>query len=685
MTSLKIIPNFEKKTAKFEGTIAGGERVRVEISDVNKYIGGLNSLRLRAVGSQGETLAQFPFENSGDTWVQEAGKIICELNLNTDKLLEAVPPASRVMVLFVLDDGGNEVLYFKSFCAVDHWPRKVGEEEPVDLGGYADFVKDATESIASAEVAIEKASENAMNASKNAEEAAKNAKEAVATVEKIEKGFDAKADNTALEAEAQRATGVEATLGNAIAAETQRAQEAEAALRGTVDGKVQSVNGKTGEVLLDASDVGALPLVEDANSNKTAVTIGDRKGNVGRNSLANGNGVEASGGYSHAEGYATTAAGGYSHAEGCSTTAAGDYSHAEGFSAYTKEQDIYAFVWNGDGMRPAPYESHGSGTFNISPFGGLEGFYIGEQTLASILTNKADKVANATSGNLAALDENGNLTDSGMTLRDFAVAKSLAPAFVPYNPYEVGDLCTSFDNEENHRGTWLYKCILATDGSQLTMPEIDPTHWALATVEDVLAALRQAVDGKVDVVEGKGLSSNDYTNEDKAKLGTAYTPANPPPPPDLSGYATKVAVEQVQGSVDSVSSAYESVSSALTVINNKADAALPRYQFVDSGVVDGVVTVEPYTDALLNHNGTAFRVEVGEGYTGYIRDCVLAVACDGTTDAPTITWPTNFHPRTDAETDFACASGLNIYWISEYEQGQFVVAGWHETAGGSAV
>ena len=135
MTSLKITPNFEKKTAKFEGTIAGGERVRVEISDVNGYIGGLNSLRLRAVGSQGETLAQFPFENSEDAWVQEVGKIICELNLNTDKLLEAVPPASRAMILFVLDDGKNEVLYFKSFCAVDHWPRKVGEEEPIGSGG----------------------------------------------------------------------------------------------------------------------------------------------------------------------------------------------------------------------------------------------------------------------------------------------------------------------------------------------------------------------------------------------------------------------------------------------------------------------------------------------------------------------------------------------------------------------
>ena len=278
--------------------------------------------------------------------------------------------------------------------------------------------------------------------------------------------LEAKADKTELEAETQRATGVEATLGNAITAEAQRAQEAEAALRGTVDGKV-------------------------------------------------------------------------------------------------------------------------------------------------------DKVANATSGNLAALDSNGNLADSGKAIGDFALAESLAP-FFELRAYEVGDLCTSFDNDEQHKGTWLYKCILATDGSQPTWPETDPTHWALATVEDLLTALRTAlagkadasslapvatsgnygdlrgrpgnvsafandagyltahqswsdvkpsggitasdlaaavqtslgkadtalqahqdISGKVDKEAGKGLSTNDYTNEDKAKLGTAYTPDNPPPAPDLSGYATK--------------------------------------------------------------------------------------------------------------------------------------------------
>ena len=159
-----------------------------------------------------------------------------------------------------------------------------------------------------------------------------------------------------------------------------------------------------------AAQVGAVPLVGDVNGKKTAVTIGSRNVVVGSNSLANGDGVEASGVYSHAEGSATTAAGVYSHAEGSATTAAGDYSHAEGVVttaagdyshaegafAKTKEQDSYAFAWSGDSERDEldpydRYESHGPGTFNINPVGGLNGFWIGEQTLAGILALKADK------------------------------------------------------------------------------------------------------------------------------------------------------------------------------------------------------------------------------------------------------------------------------------------------------
>ena len=625
MTSLKITPNFEKKTAKFEGTIAGGERVRVEISDVNAYIGGLNSLRLRAVGSQGETLAQFPFENSKDTWVQENGKIICELNLNTDKLLEAVPPASRAMILFVLDDGGNEVLYFKSFYAVDHWPRKVGEEEPVDLGGYADFVKDATESIASAEAAIEKASKNAMNASENAEEAAKNAKEAVATAKKIESSLSTKADKTALADEVARATQSEAQIDGKIntiiaddAGKSARTIAAEEVAKVVADAPADFDTLKEIAEYIESDKTGAAQMVTKIDANANAISAEAQRAQDAEAALRQA-----------VEGKVDVVEG-----KGLS---ANDYTDAE--------KSKLAGIAAGAQVNPTP----------IAPVNATEsGMFADAYWTKQDLAGKADRVANATSGNLAAIDSNGNLTDSGMALRDFAVAESLAPAFVAGVAYEVGDLCTSFDNDEQHKGAWLYKCILATDGSQPTSPEIDPTHWALATVGDLLAALRQAVEGKVDVVEGKGLSTNDYTNEDKAKLGKAYTPDNPPPAPDLSGYATK-------------------------------DAALPRYYFTILEVVGGVLTVPPYTSACIPGSPeTAFTIAVGEGNSMYLRDCILCVVCGDV--APTITWPANFHPRTDAVTDFACVAGaMNVYWISEYAQGEFAVAGWQATAGGSAV
>ena len=112
------------------------------------------------------------------------------------------------------------------------------------------------------------------------------------------------------------------------------------------------------------------------------------------------------------------------------------------------------------------------------------------------------------------------------------------------------------------------------------------------------------------------------------------------------------------------------------------DSALPRYPFVDAAIVDGVVTVAPFANAKLTSDGTAFTVAVG-GTSEYMRDCVLRVECGET--APTITWGANFHPRTDAETDFKCEAGKrNIYWITEHAEGEFAVAGWQATTGGNA-
>lgn len=157
-----------------------------------------------------------------------------------------------------------------------------------------------------------------------------------------------------------------------------------------------------------AAQIGAVPFVEDASGEKTAVLIGKLASDIdipiiGENSLANGFYVTASGHSSHAEGSNTGAYGDCSHAEGMNTVAAGHIAHAEGYNtwadgrcshtdgvyAYTDEGDDYAYVWNGDENKG--YSAHGAGTFNIKPKDGLNGLFIGEQTLYELLTNKADK------------------------------------------------------------------------------------------------------------------------------------------------------------------------------------------------------------------------------------------------------------------------------------------------------
>lgn len=112
---------------------------------------------------------------------------------------------------------------------------------------------------------------------------------------------------------------------------------------------------------------------------------GTRADASGDYSHAEGDSTTASGYGAHAEGYLTTASGGYSHAEGAWTTANGASSYAGGAKAVTRKDDQNAFAWNGDGDKTEPYSSHGPGTFSINPKGGLDGFYIGEQTLTQVI------------------------------------------------------------------------------------------------------------------------------------------------------------------------------------------------------------------------------------------------------------------------------------------------------------
>ena len=136
----------------------------------------------------------------------------------------------------------------------------------------------------------------------------------------------------------------------------------------------------------------------------------------------------------------------------------------------------------------------------------------------------------------------------------------------------------------------------------------------------------------------------------------------------------------------------QAVQTALSAIPGKADAAAlaalaPKYPMVGVTQSNGTLTVTPYTVATYTAGDSAesFTVAVGTGTSGVARDCELVIDCTATgAVVPTVTWPSNFHPRTDAD-DFACEAGArNVYYISEYASGEFVVGGWQETTGGNA-
>ena len=151
----------------------------------------------------------------------------------------------------------------------------------------------------------------------------------------------------------------------------------------------------------------------------------------GRFSHAEGRETTANGLNSHAEGYLTIANGQNAHAEGYQTIADADNSHAGGKTAkaygphsfafgnnpytsisansgmalggqvsaiasntfacgrYSVAEDMASFVWNGMNSWDNYYNSNGEGTFNINPIEGISGFYIGDKSLYSYLSDFA--------------------------------------------------------------------------------------------------------------------------------------------------------------------------------------------------------------------------------------------------------------------------------------------------------
>lgn len=106
----------------------------------------------------------------------------------------------------------------------------------------------------------------------------------------------------------------------------------------------------------------------------------------GKFSEAIGYQTSAEGQYSRASGKLTRAIGSYTTAEGLSTVVFGDNSHADGRNVQLSAKSAYA--WSGIETEYSIPNSR-NGTFNINPIGGINGFYIGDRSLSTILSSYA--------------------------------------------------------------------------------------------------------------------------------------------------------------------------------------------------------------------------------------------------------------------------------------------------------
>jgi hypothetical protein len=158
---------------------------------------------------------------------------------------------------------------------------------------------------------------------------------------------------------------------------------------------------------------------------------------------------------------------------------------------------------------------------------------------------------------------------------------------------------------------------------------------------------------------------------------------------NLEGYTTGVLDsryirEVVPPSADGAGKAADA-----KAVHEELERRLNKYPFVNHNLMgepNEGLNLTPYarTQIVMGGSDTFTVLGVLGGNSGFLRDLQMVVDCRNGS-APNITWGAIFRPRTDAETDFKCEAGKrNVYWISEYSEGEFVVAGWQETTGGNA-
>ena len=233
----------------------------------------------------------------------------------------------------------------------------------------------------------------------------------------------------------------------------------------------------------------------------------------GVNSHAECSSTTASGDNSHAEGFMTKSSGICSHAEGSSTTASGDYSHVEGKYNIEDTANKYAHIVGNGTSETSRSNAHtldwnGVGWFKDSvKVGGSSQDDSNAKTLAT-----TDYVDTTVSGKVDKVDGKGLSTNDYTTTEKNKLAGIEAGA----NNYSL-PVATSTSLGGVKSGT-----DITVDSSGNVSVNDDSHNHIISNIDN----LQSTLDSKVDSVDGKGLSTNDYTTAEKNKLAGIDTGAN---------------------------------------------------------------------------------------------------------------------------------------------------------------
>ena len=179
---------------------------------------------------------------------------------------------------------------------------------------------------------------------------------------------------------------------------------------GYFKGAYVTYNGKLYEFIQEHTGAWNPRHVREIKATGRYVRAGNGGYNNGDRATCEGYMTKASGNYSHAEGRETQAVGECTHAEGRETIANSIYQHVEGKYNIADNESKYIHII-GNGID----DNNRSNAMTVDWYGNLAVSGEVEDGNGEKISDKADKVTNATSGHLAGLDSTGNLTDSGVS------------------------------------------------------------------------------------------------------------------------------------------------------------------------------------------------------------------------------------------------------------------------------